>query len=764
MDKIRIEVLGPFRLLHPSGREIRVPSGKLTHLLKLLAYEENGVPREHVLDLLWPDATAEAARRSLRQALSTIRGSFETDPFADIEWLALDKSVCSCDSWALAEHFANLEYGTCLSLVRGPLAHTEPTSAPTALMQSWERWYDTTMDRLHSAALAEARGAVGEGDAVRAEHAIAQAVLAGISEVALRRNVRGVESTSLGWSDRRVGVEALESVVFRARRELRPICALVIESEPGWTLRSIESTLRALPERTSPALISFGEERQLGDLLDGLLQLPGGAGVGTATEDIRQRLIEPEPYAMSDERAQLSVMNALAEALEATTDEQAVMLVGSANELHQSTATLLSRAISRFGGHGLTVVLVGEDEMDFQRPAVATLQTAFEGSSHILQSDRETLAEDHHLTGVASAPSARWTTHTGWAIASLALAALTAVMTTRSGQPVTTAPPLSEDVIFCSGRGGAPQYYRWGQTLGVERISPDTAFHVLLGDERRCSGRLILSARADSFHLPVLSGGRTEWRTYPNSRTRGNLRGVPIVLDETTAVTVATEGDPFIVLARGDEQWTLFDTHEGRTLSIPVPAGGRISELSGPSALVLSLSDAGKDAYSVIDRTTGEVTAASPGLIHEAHPGWISDSQILLARGAMGADEDGSLELVLVNTRDGTEDLLTRNDWNDYEVTISPDRTHACWQSEEYGHYQSDIRVMRIADWRILPQEEEPGRQSGCHFSSDGSFVVYSTYVSGDRELVARPIGGGPRVPITLFPGDEHFVGSVPIR
>ena len=130
----------------------------------------------------------------------------------------------------------------------------------------------------------------------------------------------------------------------------------------------------------------------------------------------------------------------------------------------------------------------------------------------------------------------------------------------------------------------------------------------------------------------------------------------------------------------------------------------------------------------------------------------------------MGADEDGSLELVLVNTRDGTEELLTRNDWNDYEVTISPDRTHACWQSEEYGHYQADIRIMRIADRRILPQEEEPGRQAACHFSSDGSFVVYYTYVSGDRELVARPIGGGPTVPITLFPGDEQFVGSVPIR
>ena len=767
IDKIQIEVLGPFRVVQSDGREVRIPSGKLTHLLKLLAYEESGVPREQVLDMLWPDANPESAKRSFRQALSSIRGLLEADPFLDTASLALDKSVCWCDSWALVEHFTNFDHGACLGLVRGPLRHTEPTSAPVALAHAWELWHESSMRRLHSAALAEARDALKEGNAQRAERALAQGVLAGISEVALRRDVRGVESMSLGWSDRRVGLDALESVVFRARRGLSAMCSLVIESEPGWALRSIETALQALPERTSPVLITLTEERQLGHLLAELLRLRGGAGVGTATEEVSRELLRTKPYPLNDESAQLSVTNALADALDVTTDEQAVMLVGAARELHQSTAGLLSRAISRFGGQGLTVLLVGEDESDFRRPPVATLQTAFEGSSHILQIDPEPLAGDHHVSEVASSPPTEWKTHAGWAVTSLtlaALAALTTVMTIGSEQPATASPSLSQDIVFCSVRSGIPQYYRWGQSLGVERISADTAFHVLRGDERLCAGRLILSARADSFHLPVLSDGRTEWRTYPNTRTRGNLAGTPIVLDETTAITIPTERSPLIVLTRGDEEWSLFDTHEGETLSVRVPSGGTLVALFGASALIRSPSHAGVIAYSVINRTTGEVTAASPGLIPEENMVWGSDEQVVLARGATGADEDGSLELVLVNTEDGTEEFLTRNDWNDYEVGVSPDRTHVCWQSEEYGHYQSDIRVMRIDDRQILPQEEERGRQAACDFSSDGSFIVYGSYASGDRELVGRSIGGGPPVRITNFLGYEAFVGSVPIR
>ena len=603
---------------------------------------------------------------------------------------------------------------------------------------------------------------MGEGDAARAEYAIAQGVRAGMSEVALRRDVRGSEPVSLGWSDRRIGLDALDSIVFRARRGLRPFLALILESEADWTLRSVESTIKALPEHTSPALVALTEERQLGHLLAELLKLPGGAAVAAATEEVSRRLHEAEPYSIREDSAQRSVMNALDDALGVTTDEQAVMLAGFAKELHQSTATLLSRAIARFGGNGLTVLLIGEDEKDFQNPAVATLQMAFEGASHILQSDPESVDEDQSGMGVHPK---KWTTHAGWATAGLTLAALIGVLADGSERSTAVPPTLSEDIIFCSARSGVHQYYRWGQSMGVERLSTDTAAFVVRNDEPVCAGgRLILSARADSFHLPVSTNGRTEWRTYPNVRSRGQVEGTRIELVETTARTIPVANTHLVVLAQRDGDWTLFDPRQGDTLSLPVPIGGQLVDLSRTSGLVRLRNAAGVQFLSVFDRDTGGVEFSTPGLIDDSDGHWLSDGRILISRGAVGADEDGSLELMVIHPEDGREEVLTRNDWNDYETRLSPDRTHVCWQSEEYGHYESDIRVMRIDDRVVLPQRHEPGRQSGCYFSSDGSFIVYLSVESGDSELVGRSVRGGGPFRITNFPGIEVIMGTVPMR
>ena len=78
--------------------------------------------------------------------------------------------------------------------------------------------------------------------------------------------------------------------------------------------------------------------------------------------------------------------------------------------------------------------------------------------------------------------------------------------------------------------------------------------------------------------------------------------------------------------------------------------------------------------------------------------------------------------------------------------------------------FASDVRVMRARGRMILPQEEEPGRQNGCHFSGDGSFVIYHSDAFGDRELVARSLADGVPVRVSRIPGGEQFVGTLPIR
>ena len=153
MSTNRIEVLGPFRLLGPSGDPIKVPRGKLTQLLQLLAFSESGISRERLITALWPDATDDSGARSLRQAFSSIRGLVGSDPFADTTWVTLDKNVCQSDSWALDQCFSSEDYAGCLALVQGPLhANTPLSSSSDVMWQEWDVWQQTAMGKLHIAA------------------------------------------------------------------------------------------------------------------------------------------------------------------------------------------------------------------------------------------------------------------------------------------------------------------------------------------------------------------------------------------------------------------------------------------------------------------------------------------------------------------------------------------------------------------------------------------------------------------------------------
>jgi Tol biopolymer transport system component len=157
---------------------------------------------------------------------------------------------------------------------------------------------------------------------------------------------------------------------------------------------------------------------------------------------------------------------------------------------------------------------------------------------------------------------------------------------------------------------------------------------------------------------------------------------------------------------------------------------------------------------------TGEVEQLTPGLISEGM-GPLRGDSLLFVRGRQAQDEDGSLELILRHVDTGEEELLTDNDWNDYEMKWSPDGRHICWQSEEFGHYQSEILVMDLRTRRTWNLSASEGRDFGCSFTPDGRAVVYQSLRTGNVDLIIQPVAGGPAVNMTFYPGDDVLVGFV---
>jgi DNA-binding SARP family transcriptional activator len=73
MDRLRLTLLGSFALQAADGRVLRLPTRKAEALLAYLALEgRRPLRRDHLVELLWSDASPSSALASLRQCLSLI--------------------------------------------------------------------------------------------------------------------------------------------------------------------------------------------------------------------------------------------------------------------------------------------------------------------------------------------------------------------------------------------------------------------------------------------------------------------------------------------------------------------------------------------------------------------------------------------------------------------------------------------------------------------------------------------------------------------
>jgi hypothetical protein len=222
--------------------------------------------------------------------------------------------------------------------------------------------------------------------------------------------------------------------------------------------------------------------------------------------------------------------------------------------------------------------------------------------------------------------------------------------------------------------------------------------------------------------------------------------------------------ETYVVIDAKADEMTLLDALTKDTIRVVLSPGQALADVLDSKVLVKSQDTNGIRTISMISQDSRSNLFSTGSTVDESDGWFLMDGSFILSRGKISEEEDGSLDLVIIDPRTGSEEWLTQNDWNDYEIFLSRDRKSGCWQSERFGHYESDIMLVDLSTREILPLADEPGRQNGCRFSDDGSFVAYYSMASGDRELMARSIDGGPPVRITNFPGRETLMGFLPIR
>lgn len=238
-----VNVLGTFEVVR-DGQKIeffgKAPRKVLMLLKALIAFGGRNVPEERLMDALWPDEEADAARKSLDITVLRLRkllGSNDTILVSD-ESIGLNPQLCWTDLWAFERHIALTE------------SHEEDVEAAAAAAVALYRgnflpadtdepWTVKTRERLR-------------GKFVRLVEAVAQTdEAAGHWEKAMAHYLKGLEADDL--------VEAFHLGLMRCYRSLgRP-------AEAMSTYRRLRQTLSVVLGITpSPAAEALAQELREG--------------------------------------------------------------------------------------------------------------------------------------------------------------------------------------------------------------------------------------------------------------------------------------------------------------------------------------------------------------------------------------------------------------------------------------------------------------------------------------------------------------------
>ena len=302
-------------------------------------------------------------------------------------------------------------------------------------------------------------------------------------------------------------------------------------------------------------------------------------------------------------------------------------------------------------------------------------------------------------------------------------------------------------LLFCSDRAtedGSRQLFRMSlEGLQKHRITTDWACSAWAQPD----GSLLAMVRVDSLttatrlarYRPDPENPLAEWSrewidTVPKTRRLIVNRNVS---DDGSLVFPAMDEtgqwDLYRIFARGDSLVRLTNDPAIERFPAVDPRGGSGPvvyarfERTGPD--LDAVLHGPSDLYAVPREGGAPVRITShPAADH--YPALWGDS-IVFVRWAGVGDEDGLMELFLLDLETGSEERLTRNSWNDYAPHWSLDGRKICWQSEEYGHYEMNIRVMDLETREERVLVSDPGRDDACDWVPDGRAVVYRAVGDG---------------------------------
>jgi DNA-binding SARP family transcriptional activator len=155
MVKLSLRLLGEFSAAGHDGHPIVISAKKNHALLAVLALASSGrLSRHNLTDLLWGDRADEQARKSLRQALVSLRRELNcAEPAALVitgENVGLDLERIDVDALAFARLVATeslTDLRAAVSLYRGPLLSGLTLRAP-----DFEEWLRYQRERFHDLA------------------------------------------------------------------------------------------------------------------------------------------------------------------------------------------------------------------------------------------------------------------------------------------------------------------------------------------------------------------------------------------------------------------------------------------------------------------------------------------------------------------------------------------------------------------------------------------------------------------------------------
>ncbi len=136
---IRLELLGPPKIVDSDGVELSIPIGKPLALLAYLHLEDEPVSRATLAEFFWPDTTPKKARASLRQALWLLRKHLGEELFLSDDPVQLASDRISSDLRTLTRNPSRPASPEALEAIwREPPFHYLVLPE----LPEWQRWTD----------------------------------------------------------------------------------------------------------------------------------------------------------------------------------------------------------------------------------------------------------------------------------------------------------------------------------------------------------------------------------------------------------------------------------------------------------------------------------------------------------------------------------------------------------------------------------------------------------------------------------------------